>query len=57
MNEIVSVILVLFEVFFLVLGIAILGFSVAQKKVPKGILEWVVLAIDIGICINWFRQM
>ena len=40
---------VIIEAIFLAFGALIAGFSVAQKKLPKGILEWVIWIADIVI--------
>ena len=37
------------ELLLLILGAAILAFSISQRKLPRGIIEWAVWLLDIAI--------
>jgi len=45
--------IVILEAMLLVMAALIIGWSVASRKVPKGILEWVIMIAGALVWIKW----
>ena len=46
--------MIIIKLILLILGAAVLAMSLSYKRLPKGILEWVIWIADIFIIIGWF---
>ena len=50
----VHIISAIIQIILLLFGTAILSISLVYKMLPRGVIEWIILCVDVGIVISWF---